>query len=116
MKYLLSTGKSTTRIDEYILDLFKLNLAIMPNDIPNSRIGFDFIMTNVKEQDLQNVIRERLGDLVSKIKSHISGAVTISLDSVDLIDSETVKVVVSVNHNPGKEITIKLYENNTGLY
>ena len=29
MKYLLSTGKITTRIEYYILDLIKLNLTVL---------------------------------------------------------------------------------------
>ena len=42
-KYLLSTGESTTRIERYILDLFKLNLQIYPGDIPGSKLGFEFL-------------------------------------------------------------------------
>ena len=43
-RYLLSTGASTTEIEKYVLDLFKLYIQIYPGDIPGSNIGFNFIL------------------------------------------------------------------------
>ena len=43
-RYLLSTGVISTKIELYILDLFKLNLGIHPGDIPHaSDMGFNMI-------------------------------------------------------------------------
>ena len=42
-KFLLSTGKTTDKIEYYVVDLFRLYLSVYPGDIPGaSRIGFDF--------------------------------------------------------------------------
>lgn len=96
-KYLLSTGESTTRVEYYILDLFKLNLAILPGDIPRSKIGFNFILTDTKNQDISTEVSNRVNSLVSKIKDHFSAGIYINLDSVELIDQERVRVTITVN-------------------
>lgn len=94
-KYLLSTGKSTTKIEDYILDLFKLNLLIYPNDIPNSNVGFDFILGDVKKEDLQREVRNRVDSLVSRIQSQFKGT-TMSVTGIDLIDETRVLITIDV--------------------
>lgn len=95
-KYLLSTGKSTTKVEKYVLDLFKLNLAINPGDIPESNIGFKFIITDVKKDELKSYINSQLSDLASKIVDNFNN-VKITIDNIEIINSETVRVNIIVN-------------------
>lgn len=94
-KYLLSTGRSTTKIEEYILDLFRLNLLIWPGDIPNSSVGFDFIFTDTKKDELQREVRNRVDSLVSKIQGKFKG-VEMSVKGIDLIDETRVLITIDV--------------------
>lgn len=94
-KYLLSTGKSTTKIEDYIIDLFKLNLLIWPGDIPNSSVGFDFIFTNSKKDELQRDIRNRVDFLVSKIQDKFKG-IEMKVTGIDLIDETRVLITIDV--------------------
>ena len=95
--YLLSTGAITTRVDKYVMDLIKMNLLIYPGDIPRDSIGFDFIITDTLEKDLPSEIRTRASNLISNISRNFSSGVNISLDSVEIINSEKVKLTISVN-------------------
>ena len=96
-KYLLSTGLTTTKIEEYILDLFELYLKVNPGDIPfKSEIGFNFTLTNVMKDDLEREIVYRVNSLVERIKTHIP-SVPISAESIRLIDEQRVHVILKVN-------------------
>ena len=101
MKYLLSTGELTSKIENYILDLFKLNLYIYPNDIPNSNIGFNFILGDVKKNELVSEIRTRISQLVEKLSNRFSG-IRITLDSVELLSEDIARVTVTVNQETDK--------------
>lgn len=106
MKYLLSTGETTGKIEKYILDLFKLNMAIYPDDIPNSNIGFNFVITDVKKSELPEEIRSRITSLITRLQSRFSG-ITISLESLELLSEELARVVVRVNQESEQiELTI----------
>lgn len=106
MKYLLSTGEITGKIEKYILDLFKLNMAIYPDDIPNSNIGFNFVITDVKKSELPEEIRSRITSLITRLQSRFSG-ITISLESLELLSEELARVVVRVNQESEQiELTI----------
>lgn len=106
MKYLLSTGETTGKIEKYILDLFKLNMAIYPDDIPNSNIGFNFVITDVKKSELPGEIRSRITSLITHLQSRFSG-ITISLESLELLSEELARVVVRVNQESEQiELTI----------
>ena len=98
-KYLLSTGKSTTQIEKYILDLFKLNLKIWPGDIPGlPKVGFDFILTDTKKDEVVEEVRYRVKNLVDRLKERFTGQkIDIEISSIELIDSERVRVVINVN-------------------
>lgn len=98
-KYLLSTGGSTERVELYILDLFKLYLSIYPKDIPGSNMGFDFILTDTKKGDLKNEISNRIDSLVRTINNKFAdnNNVTLTLDSIELLDAEKARLTVSVN-------------------
>ena len=96
-KYLLSTGLVTNKIEYYILDLFKLHLSVYPNDVPGaSQIGFDFIITNTKKDELRAEVSKRVQELIDKFKKKFSG-INIQLDTFVVVDETSVKLVISVN-------------------
>lgn len=107
MKYLLSTGRSTDKLEVYILDLFKLYLNIMPGDIPGYGIGFNFVLTDTLKSELSSAIRNRISDLIGTIQRKFdSSKVQISVSSLDIISDEKVKLVVTVNNTSSEEIII----------
>ena len=109
-KYLLSTGKSTNQVEKYILDLFKLNLKIWPGDIPGlPKVGFDFILTDTKKDEVVDEVRYRVRTLVDRLKERFSDQkIDIEVSSIDLIDSERVSVVINVG-DYSDEATVNLY-------
>lgn len=114
MKYLLSTGYSTNKIEYYILDLFKLYLGIYPKDIPGApNIGFNFILGDTKKDELVNNINSRINELINKIKSNYSDTTTttvITLKSIEIIDESRVRITIDVNSYIG-EIEKNIYDN-----
>lgn len=107
--YLLSTGKSTTKIERYILDLFKLNIQVFPGDIPGSNVGFDFVITDTKKDEILPTIRSRVSSLVRKIQSKFNG-INISINSIEFLDEERVLINIEVNDFTDT-ISINIYEN-----
>lgn len=111
-KYLLSNGTSTNRLEYYIMDLIKMNLVIYPDDIPGAPyIGFDFIITNTMKSDLESSVTERVNSLINKISDRFSSRVKISLESLRILNDNTVKVVIKVNEMLSEEIEINTYSN-----
>ena len=108
MQYLLSTGEITSRLEYYIIDLFKLNMQIYPDDIPWSTIGFDFIITDTKKPDIPREVEYRVKVLLDRFKERFRG-VSIDLESVEILDEERAHVVFNVNKTRG-EVEIKLYD------
>lgn len=108
-KYLLSTGLSTTKIELYIMDLFVLHMKINPGDIPHaSDIGFDFIMTNTTKDTLIDDVKFRVKSLIKKIKEKLNSLVVIEIVSLDIINEETARLVISVNNIESEIYTINL--------
>jgi len=107
-KYLKSDGNITNKIDDYIVDLFKLYFTIHPNDIPGTNIGFNFIMNGVQKVDLESEITSRLIELIDKMKERFSG-ISMSIDSVNLIDYERAKIEITVG-KISDTIEVGLYE------
>lgn len=108
MKYLLSDGTSTNKIEYYIIDLFKIYLTVYPNDIPGTGdIGFDFILIDIKKDQLENEINTRLNLLVDKFKKKMAN-VKMEIDSIELIDETKVKLVLSVNKIKSDEIIVDI--------
>lgn len=99
LKYLLSTGRTTESLEKYIVDLFRLNIGIEKDDIPGSEIGFDFNLSDVKDDEILVEIRRRLEQLITKIKSRLSSGSTIdiSVETVEMSSSNLVKASVKVN-------------------
>ena len=111
MKYLLSTGMSTDKVEYYIIDLFKLYLNIWPNDIPNSpNLGFDFILTDVKKDELVSTVKSRVNQLIDKIRNKFTRTLSIELVSVEIIDQTKVKITINVNQVRSEEITVDINE------
>ena len=95
-KYLLSTGRVTTSLNEYILDLFRLELSIFPGDIPNSKVGFNFLLTDTKKDELNWEIRSRVGDLVYRMKERFEG-ITMEVKDITFVDNSRVVVIIDVS-------------------
>lgn len=109
LKYILSSGRGTTRVEEYIIDLFKLYLKIEPGDIPFvPDYGFNFDLSGIYKADLAREIESRVGGLVSKINSRFSSGVNLSLKSLELVDETKVRIVVSAGEY-SSEITLNVY-------
>lgn len=109
MKYLLTTGDSTDKVENYILDLFKLYFVVNPDEIPNSSIGFNKILTDVNKVDIINEVKSRITKLISNFQSRFEG-VKINLTNIEMIDETIIKVVISANSET------ESYEINSGLY
>ncbi len=109
-KYLLTSGRGTDRIEEYVVDLFRLYLKVYPGDIPGaSGLGFDFNLGDTRKADIPYEVSTRVNQLVRVIQDRFIGGVTISLDSVDIIDETLAKIVVTVNRDVTEEISFNLY-------
>ena len=111
MKYLLSTGRTTDRIEYYIIDLFKLYLTIYPGDIPGApQIGFDFNLGSTLKVDLVDEVKSRASQLVSKLASRFEDtSVEISVESIEIVDETLAKLVVNVNKLKSDEILVSLF-------
>lgn len=110
-KFLLSTGKSTNKIEYYIVDLFRIYLQVYPGDIPNvSGFGFNFVMDNVMKADLERELKSRINTLVSLIQERFEGnGVTITVDAISIINESLANVVISVNDVSSGDIEVNLY-------
>lgn len=109
MKYLLSNGESTNKMEIYLLDLFKIYLLIHPNDIPHSDIGFDFNLSNVKKDELADELKDRVNNLVKLFKSQFK-EFQITVKEISLIDEQRAKIIIDINNNS------QVYEISTRLY
>ena len=109
VKYLLSTGDTTTKIEEYVLDLFKMNLVVRPDDIPHySTVGFDFTLVGIPKDQLQIESRRRLENLVTNIQSLFDKSIVkILLDTVSVINDELISVTVKINNYTSEEIKVE---------
>lgn len=110
-RYLLSTGETTSKVEYYILDLFRIYLTVLPGDVPNagSNIGFDFSLLGVTKNNLKSAIRSKVDELVKKIKSKNSG-IDIEVTALNLIDEETASIEVTVNNMISDTFNINIFE------
>lgn len=111
-RYLLTTGETTTKVEEYIIDLFRLYLMVYPGDIPHAPgIGFDFLLTGITKDDLEYQVKSRVNSLVDKIQDKVkNSSYQIKISSLDLIDEETVKLVIEVNGILSDDMYINIKE------
>ena len=109
MKYLLSSGKTTYKIEEYIIDLIILYLTVYPGDIPYRKdFGIDFNLSGVFKDELPAKLESRISELLEKIRDHIGGGYELKQESLDLIDEETAKLVISVNGKMSNDIYLDI--------
>lgn len=110
-KYLLSTGLLTDRVEYYIIDLFKLHLSIYPKDIPGADwLGFDFILSDIKKDELKSEVIKRLEELVNKIQKKFT-SVKIEIAESALVSETRLKLVLNINQVRSEEILVDLYDN-----
>lgn len=111
MKYLLSTGEVTEKVEYYILDLFKLYLSIYPRDIPGApKIGFNFIFTDVKKDEIVGEVQSRVSQLASTIKGKFTSSITINVDSIEILDESRVRITLTVNEEVTDSVTLDVYD------
>lgn len=110
-RYLLSNGQATTKAEEYIIDLFRIYLTVYPGDIPHhKRLGFDFLLTDVTKDGMIEAVKSKVTSLVSKIQDSLPNQkYQISISELDLINEETVKLVIDVSGTKSEDIYINLY-------
>lgn len=107
-KYLLSTGLTTTKPEEYVLDLLDLYLKVNPGDIPGlDNFGFNFTFINVMKDDLESELIYRFNSLIDLIKTRVR--VPLSLESMTLIDETRVKLVLQIDGRLAEDYYIDLY-------
>lgn len=108
-RYLLSTGKITTRVEYYILDIFRINLTVMPEDVPlNSSIGFDYSMATTTKDQLVKVINTKLELLTQKIRNQFPNS-NIHVSDTKLIDEQLVVTTITVNNTISEDFNINIY-------
>lgn len=109
-KYLLSTGNTTTKIEKYVLDLFRMNLVIRPNDIPHyNTLGFNFSLIGITKDRIKEEVTSRIEDLITEIQSLFDkNIVKISLGNVAVLNEETVSITINVNNYVSEEIILEL--------
>jgi hypothetical protein len=110
-KFVLSTGRTTTKIEEYILDLFKLYLSVNPGDIQYlPEFGFNFTFAGIPKADLPDKIQFRMESFVKKVSESFPGT-RIVLEELSMISEETVRATISVNGTTSDNIFVNIYEN-----
>ncbi len=97
MKYLLSGGRGTTRIEEYLIDLFKIYLKIYPGDVPGAPdFGFDFNLQGVYQDELPAELESRVTRLVQKVNSRFSGSkISLRIESLEIISETKARLKIS---------------------
>lgn len=107
-KYILSTGLTTTKPEEYVLDLLDLYLKVNPGDIPGlDNFGFNFTFTNIMKDDLELELSYRFNSLIDLIKSRVR--VPLSIESMTLIDETRVKLILRIDGRLAEDYYINLY-------
>lgn len=107
-KYLLSTGESTYRKEEYIIDLFKLHFNINPGDVPmRDNMGFNTILTGVLKSELQSEILSRVTLFIEQIQGYFSN-IKITIDELSLEDEKTANLTITVNETTSGNITFNI--------
>jgi hypothetical protein len=109
MKYLLSDGRTTYKVEEYMIDLFKLYLTIFPGDIPGApEYGFNFDLVGVYQQDLPRELKSRISELVRKVNSRFTSGISLSVSSLEIIDETRARLVVEAGQ-VSSEIVLNIY-------
>lgn len=108
MKFLLTTGEVTDKVEKYILDLFKVYLNVMPSDIPGApSLGFDFNLRGIPRATLRDELQRRVTDLIKQIQEQFQ-SVTISLTSLSLVSETKATLVITVSGTESESFDIKV--------
>lgn len=108
-KYLLSTGKTTTQTERYIEDLFKIYLTVYPKDVPGADdIGFNFVMSDVKKDEVKSELLSRINGLINTIAGKFSSGITITINTLDIINEKKAKLVLDIGQFTSDEILLDL--------
>jgi hypothetical protein len=111
MKYLLSNNTVTSKVEYYVIDLFKLYLSVYPGDIPGaSGIGFDFNLRGTFKANLASEVESRVSSLVSTFQNRFNGSLSFRLEECALVDETRVRIVVSCGRVRSDDIVINLYD------
>jgi hypothetical protein len=107
-KYLLSTGDSTYRKEEYIIDLFRLHFNINPGDVPmKDNMGFDCSFSGVLKSELEKEIQARVSLFISQIEDYFDN-VSVTIDDISLVDDRTANLSITVNDSSSGTITFNI--------
>nr|DAV98836.1 MAG TPA: hypothetical protein [Bacteriophage sp.] len=83
MKYLLSNGRVTSSLRDYIGDLIRLNLLIRRKEIPYWRGGSEDIVESITEDEIINSVRDTVNSIINRISNIIADTkTTLSLNGV----------------------------------
>jgi hypothetical protein len=97
MKYLLSSGSTTTDLVEYIKDLIKIHLLIRIDEVPYWDGGSDDLIRKIKEGEVESQIRTTMSSVITKIQSRFT---VTSLNLVNVkIEGSIAKVTVNIEGN-----------------
>ena len=107
-KYLLTTGETTTKVEDYIIDLFRLYLTIYPGDIPyRETLGVNFNLAGTLKDELPSKLEIEVNSLIDRIRDKVGNA-TIEIESLKLIDEGQAELVLKVNQKVSDNIIISL--------
>lgn len=97
MKYLLSGGRGTTKIEEYLIDLFKIYLKIYPGDVPGAPdYGFDFNLQGIYQDELPAELESRVTRLVQKVNSRFpNSTMKLEVESLEIISPTKARLKIS---------------------
>lgn len=97
MKYLLSVGRGTNKIEEYLIDLFKLYLRVYPGDIPGApEYGFDFNLQGIYQDELPAELESRVARLVQKVNSRFpNSTMKLEVESLEIISPTKARLQIS---------------------
>lgn len=108
-KYLLSTGIATDKFDEYVVDLFRLYLQVWPGEIPGMpKLGFDFILTDVRKPDLKETVSSRLSTLANTLEERLGSNVSIRIDDISIVSESKVKITITVNNTTTSDFEVEV--------
>lgn len=107
MKYLLSTGSTTTDKIQYLKDLIRTNMLIRTNEIPYWNGGTSELITSIDQNALTANITSIMTDLCMKLKNQFNN-ISLSLDSVTISGSK-VNVVININGINETYVIIRRY-------
>lgn len=95
MRYLLSNGRHTEDTVTYIKDVIKINMLLLPDEIPYFSGGSIEFIADILHQNLESNIREAMTQVLDRVKL-INSSVKIELKEI-LINDYSVTVRISIN-------------------